>query len=304
LERTARTVLNQTNPNWEWVLHDDSDNSPDAARLEKFFAQLNDKRIRYFRFNKQSGGLVGMSKKRAANLCTGDYMAELDHDDLLMPDITDKILKHGEGFDFIYSNCSSVIVNDDESFAQGEHFGGDGFAMGYGKYRKTVAVNPLTGLLHEYQETVTFPVNPKSIRNIVGVCNHIRVWNRNFYESVGGHNVDIGVADDYELIVRSFLAGGKFLHLDSLGYLQVEDADRTTYNRNYEIQHLWNAVLATYDEQIKAEFELRNIKDWAFRWALENLGFRGEFDIDGLFRYCNYYKAPTYLDAETANCTV
>ncbi|MBN1325336.1 MAG: glycosyltransferase [Alphaproteobacteria bacterium] len=298
IERTTRSVLNQTNQNWEWVLHDDSNNDLDAKRLEKFFNSLNDKRIKYFRFNKQCNGVVGMSKKRAANLCTGDYLAELDHDDLLMPGITDKILKHGDGFDFIYSNNASVFVNDDETFSQGEFFG-PGFSMGYGAYRKTKDINPLTGNIYEYQECIACPINPKTIRHIVSIPNHIRIWNKDFYDSIGGHNPNMSVADDYELVIRSFLAGGKFLHLDFLGYLQVEDSKRTTYSRNREIQFLWNSVLAANDEKIKKEFELRNIEDWAHNYMKKKIGFKSNFGKTlSIYRY---YDVPSIIGTESAN---
>lgn len=208
IERVAKTVLNQTNPNWEWVLHDDSDNENDAQRLENFFQKIKDPRIKYYRFNEQSAASVGQSKKRAANLCTGDYLAELDHDDLLMPELTDTVLKNGDGFDFIYSNCASIIINDDDSFSPGEYFQ-PGFAMGYGAYRTTTAINPLNGNPYEYQECLCAPINPKTIRHIVSVPNHIRIWAKKFYDTIGGHNADLGVADDYELVVRSFINGGR-----------------------------------------------------------------------------------------------
>jgi glycosyltransferase involved in cell wall biosynthesis len=303
IERTLRTVLNQTNPNWDWVLHDDSDNAADADRLEKFFSAANDSRIKYFRFNKQSGGSVGVSKKRAAGLCSGDYLAELDHDDMLMPDITAKILKHGAGFDFIYSNCASVIVGPDESLAQGESFMEfPGFAMGYGAYRMTLAVNPLTGHMREYQECIMPPINPKTIRHMVAIPNHIRVWNRKFYESIGGHNPDMSTADDYELIVRSFLSGARILHLDILGYLQTEYDTRTTYTRNEELSFLWNSVLAANNEKIKKEFELRNMDDWAYRHMAEHIGFQHDFcNTCNIYRY---YDVPSIMDADAANCKI
>lgn len=303
LERVTKTLLNQTNPNWEWVLHDDSDNENDAKRLENFFQKINDARIKYYRFNKQSGASVGRSKKRAANLCTGDYLAELDHDDLLMPEITDQVLKNADGFDFIYSNSASVIINSDDSFSQGEYFQ-PGFAMGYGAYRTTVSVNPLTGIPHEYQECLCTPINPKTIRHIVSVPNHIRIWSKSFYDTIGGHNSDLGVADDYELIVRTFINGGRFLHLDCLGYLQSEDPSRTSWARNREIGELCQAILATYDERIKQEFELRNMSDWAYEYVHETMGFRGETDPYGVFNYALYYNVPTYLDAPAANCKI
>ena len=301
ISRTTKTVLNQTNPNWEWIVYDDSNNENDAKRLEKFFNEINDHRIKYFRMNKQSNGCIGKSKKRATSFCTGDFLAELDHDDLLMPNITDKILKHAPGFDFIYSNNASVIINNDESFTQGELFG-PGFGMGYGSYRTTTAINPLTGNIHTFQECIACPINPKTIRNIVGIPNHIRIWNKEFYESIGGYNPNMSVADDYELVIRSFLAGGKFLHLDCLGYLQVEDPKRTTYTRNKEIQYLWNAVLTANDENIKKEFESRNIEDWAYNYFAKNIGFK--YGSGKTLTTYEYYNVPSIIGTQSVNKTV
>jgi hypothetical protein len=208
-----------------------------------------------------------------------------------MPYITDQIIKNGDGFDFIYCNSASVMVDDDENFSQGEWFD-DGFAMGYGAYRTTRAVNPLTGHMHEYQECICVPINPKTIRHIVGVPNHIRVWNKKFYDSIDGHNKNLRVVDDYELIVRSFLAGGKFLHLDTLGYLQVYHGDNTTDKRRDEIQELVASILYKYDDAIRDEFERRGMDDWAYRWHAEHLGFVDTY---------HYWDIPTIPDADAAN---
>ncbi len=294
IERTTFSVLNQTNKHWEWVLYDDSNNEKDSERLRKYFESLKDTRIKYYRFNKQSGGLIGWSKKRAANLCTGKYLAELDHDDLLMPELTEMVLKNGDGFDFIYSNCGSIIINDDDSFSIGETYG-PGFAMGYGSYRTTLDINPLTGQLYEYQECICCPINPKTIRHIVGVPNHVRIWNKRFYDSIGGHNENMRVVDDYELIVRSFISGGKFLHLDKLGYLQINTGDNTTDKRREEIQILVRSVLYKYNEKIKQEFELRNMEDWAYKYHQEHFGFSKEY---------HYWDVPTMMNADTANCKI
>jgi len=290
LERTTRTVLRQTNPNWEWILVDDSDNDKDAERLEKYFASLGDIRIKYFRYNKQSGGFIGEAKHRATSLCRGTYVAELDHDDLLMPNLTEDILAASAGFDFIYSNWANVLVSDKEELSQGEMYD-EGFGMGYGSYRTARAANPLTGREHEYNECIACPINPKTIRHIVGVPNHVRVWNRKFYNSIQGHNPELWVVDDYELVVRSFLAGGKFLHLDTLGYLQVGTGENTTDERRDIIQVIVNAVLAANDENIKKEFEAREMDDWAYKYHKMRFGLKT----------LHYWDVPTIKDAPCAN---
>jgi len=273
LERTVKTVLNQTNPHWEWILIDDSNNEADALRLKKYFTSLQNKRIRYYRLSEQTGGNIGLAKWRATSLCRGKYLAELDHDDLLMPELTNDILKNADGYDFIYTNSAGVTVNDENELGLIPKYI-DGFAMGYGSFRDTINVNPLTGTFMKYNECIVVPVNPKTIRHIVGIANHIRVWNRDFYYKILGHNQNTAVTDDYELVVRSFLAGGKFLHLDFLGYLQINTGDNTTDKWRNSIQDIVSSIVAKYNKEIKAEIERRGQVDWAYELFEQRFNFK------------------------------
>ena len=94
---------------------------------------------------------------------------------------------------FVYSDCSEVDENLN-SLTYGE-----GFAFGYGKYRTENYAG------RDYQVAIAQNINPKTIRHIVGVPNHFRAWDREFYHSIGGHNRRLTIADDYELLIRSFL---------------------------------------------------------------------------------------------------
>jgi hypothetical protein len=59
------------------------------------------------------------------------------------------------------------------------------------------------------------------------------------------------VADDYELIVRTFLKS-RIAHIPKLGYIQYvnNDASNTTDKRRPEIQRLVRMVSGYYDKQI------------------------------------------------------
>jgi len=282
IERTAKCVLNQINPNWEWVCLDDSTDETKAKELEKFF-QNKDPRIKYYRLNETSGGYIGKAKRRAASLCSGYWLAELDHDDLIMPNLTERLLNtnRDEEADFMYCNSASVVVNDDYALGKGEIYG-DGFAMGYGQYRTTNALNPLTGRMQSFQECICCPINPKTIRHIVGIPNHVRVWRKDFYWKIGGHDERLWVGDDYELVVRSFVNQGRFLHLDFLGYLQTCHGSNATDERRNEIQEVVHAIVAKYDFEINMAFKALNVNDWAYDWH-EKFGFK---------RY-QYWLAPT-----------
>ena len=72
------------------------------------------------------------------------------------------------------------------------------FAFGYGTYYKETFGK-------EFDVANTPNINPKTIRHIVGVPNHVRAWRRNVYFEIGCQNRGLAIADDYELVVRTFL---------------------------------------------------------------------------------------------------
>lgn len=81
LKITVDSVLEQSYGNWEWCLVDDGSNDP---ALNEYLKSLKDDRIKLL-LNKKNQGIVGATND-ALGLATGDYVAFLDHDDVLDPD--------------------------------------------------------------------------------------------------------------------------------------------------------------------------------------------------------------------------
>ena len=75
----------------------------------------------------------------------------------------------------------------------------DGWAYGHGSYRDVEYQGRL------YKSGSAGNINSKTIRHVISTPNHIRAWKRSFYESIGGHNKALPIADDYEIMVRTFL---------------------------------------------------------------------------------------------------
>ena len=59
------------------------------------------------------------------------------------------------------------------------------------------------------------------------------VWVRHFYFGIGGHNKFMRIADDYELLVRSFLYT-RFTHIPVCCYAQRFDGNNSQYKNEYE----------------------------------------------------------------------
>ena len=80
LTEAITSVLNQTFTDFELVLLDDC---PEDDR-EKVVKSLTDKRIKYFKNEKNLG--ITRSRNKLIDLAQGEYLAVMDHDDMALPD--------------------------------------------------------------------------------------------------------------------------------------------------------------------------------------------------------------------------
>ena len=82
LEESVRSVLAQTDPDWELIVLDDCSTDDTWALIEQLAAL--DSRIRPVRNERNCG--VGLTRNRGVSLARGDWVAFLDSDDLWTPD--------------------------------------------------------------------------------------------------------------------------------------------------------------------------------------------------------------------------
>lgn len=245
LLRPYNSLKNGTYNNWEWIIYDDSDDDDETWNMLKELAN-QDFRVKIYRGMKNSGR-VGETKFIAANLSQGHIVLELDHDDEMtefaLQWVVDAYLKFPDA-GFYYTDCTEVYEEDGSCVKYG-----NGFAMGYGKYK----VDWYKG--RSYLTHVGTNINPRTIRHIVGVPNHIRAWRADVYKEIGGHSALLGVCDDYEIIIRTFLKT-KFVRIAQLGYIQWMNSggDNTQNYRRQEIQRLVRFVRQRYDTDIHNRF--------------------------------------------------
>lgn len=253
LLRTYESVKKQSYTNWEWVIVNDSTDGGKTLKIAEKISKI-DCRVKVYDFRKKSGGIVGESKYRAAALCSGEWIMELDHDDYLTYDaaywMVEAFKSHPDA-NFVYSDCAEIWENH-ESITYG-----DGFSFGYGSYRD-VTYNGIA-----YKAMNTSNINPKTIRHIVGVPNHFRAWNRKFYHSIGGHNRRLTIADDYELIVRTFL-NTKMVKIPKMLYLQYYHQSNTQDKTRSDIQRRVRSIRNFYNEKIHQRFLDLGVVDWAY----------------------------------------
>jgi glycosyltransferase involved in cell wall biosynthesis len=241
IRRPFRSLQEQTYTNWEWIIVDDSDDSEKTFKMLRAIAE-QDHRIRVFKPGEHSG-IIGEVKNWACSLAKGDILLELDHDD----ELTDYALGCVvEGFaqfaeaGFLYTDCAE-IYEDRTSWSYR-----DGWAFGYGSYVDVEYRGK------RYKSGSPGNVNSKTIRHISSSPNHVRAWRRSFYESIGGHNKDLHVGDDYEIMVRTFLKT-RMIRVPKLCYLQYI-GNTLQQQRVKEIQRHVHSIRAHYDRMIHERF--------------------------------------------------
>jgi O-antigen biosynthesis protein len=240
LEEAYESLLVQDYDNFEWVL---IPNGKMPAALPK--RVVADPRVKIGPDPKTAN--IGGLKQHACNCCTGDAFIEFDHDDLLVPGTLSKVAEAIEGgAGFVYSDVA--VFNDKDHTSWPYHPG-----HGWEYY-------PLRVYEKAFIATKCFDLTPAVLCTVHYAPDHIRVWSREAYSKTGGHNADLSVGDDHELICRTWLTGLPFKHIGCCGYLYRVHPNNTVKLRNRQIQE--------QQAKNKIKYMLPIIKEWCRR---ENL---------------------------------
>ncbi|MFE4896482.1 glycosyltransferase [Peribacillus butanolivorans] len=242
IQRPYRSLLNQTYTNWEWVIVDDSGDEDET--YNEFLRPLDDPRVRRYRQDSRNG-YIGAIKRYAAGLCTGEILVEVDHDDDLTPDCLEKIVRafqHNPECGFAFGDCTEVYVDNHHA-----HWYGWDCGYGYSTHYR-VWVHEMNRWQNVQRHTT---INGNTLRHLVGLPNHPRAWTRDCYHLIGGHREELLVADDYDMLIRTFLST-KYVAIPDLLYIQYrnKNGDNSTFLRNKQIQILVKALKDYYHSRI------------------------------------------------------
>jgi len=198
LEEAYRSLTEQTYRNWEWVLVDDGSSDDTPAIISNWAA--HDSRIRFFHHGDKNLGNIGRMKHYASGLCTGKYLVELDHDDLLTDNALAEVVKVFEAdpeLGFVYSNFAEFTDNEKDHYYPSW--------LDRGRYRRTRYRD------RYYLEALAYDIlgdvdgKGPVIKDMTICPNHVRAFRREELYKVGGYNPHLVMGDDFDLIIRMFL---------------------------------------------------------------------------------------------------
>lgn len=199
------SLLAQTEQDWEWIIvaNGAAENLPPEDFPE-------DGRIQVCHTDMTG---IGRLKKMGFEAGAGRYLVELDHDDILLPNALERIC--ASDADFVYSSCYEV------------------------KEGKPYTYDPAYGWNYEDGVAKLPEIHPATWGVIWFAPNHVRAWKKEFYRQVGGHNKDLPVADDHELVCRSYLKGTVEAIDEPLYEYRVHsDGSNSWVQNNEEVQRL------------------------------------------------------------------
>lgn len=287
LRETYQSLRDQTNPNWEWCVVDDESTDNTFNRLMDISKE--DIRVRPMRV--KHNGKIGAIKDMATRMAYGEYLIELDHDDMLVDtavaDISNAFKDPDVGM--VYTNCASFYPDGTP-----QEFNDAFWTPRYRstEYRGKIyreCINPniydRTGPWHQHQFAFALLYGP----------NHARCYRASLLRAFGGYNRNLPVADDLDVYMRFFLSGSmpeeghpkgmiRCEHIDKMLYLyRFHDAySNTTFTRNKSIQDHVALCQQNYDQAFQVvnvrrekavETQKKNAK-WSFivlDWNTKNI---------------------------------
>lgn len=244
LEELYLSLIAQTYSNWEWIILLNGEAQVPKEGIGQLVPEIfkklgieikelwnGDEQIKVVWSHLPPGvcSKVGAIKNEAFKYASGEYLAEVDHDDLLVPTCLEKVVKAFEEdkeVGFVYSDTASW----GKDFVPYNPY--YGWEHDWRALNELIPSSPITDQVCWMKG---FEPDSGAMAYIWYMPDHIRVWKRSVYNQVGGHNPDMAILDDHDLLVRTYLAT-KMKHIPEPLYIYRIHGENTWLQRNKQIQ--------------------------------------------------------------------
>jgi len=183
LNKVVDSVRNQSYENWELCIADGASTSEETLKRLKEYEELDSRiKVEYLKENYMISG----NTNEALKLVTGEYVALLDHDDILTEDVLYeyvKVLNEDRDVEFIY--CDEDKIDEFELEYFDPHFKPDWA--------------------------------PDTFRNCNYIC-HFSMFSKDLLDRVGYFNSDFDGSQDYDIILRLTEQAKKVYHVPKVLY--------------------------------------------------------------------------------------
>lgn len=217
----VESLKNQTYTNWELCLGDGSD------KKANFIDDVvnSDDRIVYKLLDENKG--ISGNTNEALKLVTGEYIALLDHDDLL-PEFSlyeiVKVINDDKEAEFIYTDEDKVY--EEKTQRMGPHFKPD--------------------------------YAPDTLRSYNYIC-HFSIFKKSLMDKLVGFNDEFNGSQDYDIILRATEQANRVIHIPKILYhwrINANSVAASASAKPYAYVAAKKAIMASLERQgIKAKVE-------------------------------------------------
>lgn len=214
LKKAIESVLNQVYSNWELCIADDVSPNENIRTIIKQYAEKDDKIKYVFR---DKNGHISAASNSAIEITSGEYIALLDHDDLITPEALYEnvlVLNNNKEIDFIYSDEDKI---DENGMRSDPHFKPDWC--------------------------------PNSFQSRNYIC-HFSVIKSSLVKEVGGFRVGYEGSQDFDLFLRVTEITNKIHHIPKILYhwrmhkaSTAQNMDSKPYTINAGIKALEDSLI-------------------------------------------------------------
>lgn len=248
LDLAYRSLAEQSFEDWEWVVLLNN-------KAANWHPPADDDRVKIHRAPSKLKG-VGALKRAACELCVGDILVEVDHDDYLTRGSLAAIAQAFSDPKVVVAYSDWAQINNDGS----PNF--DIFDLSYGWQYTRGAIDGT-----ELNRCHSMVASPHNVGYVWYAPNHVRAFRRTTYDKVGGYDAGRPYLDDHDLLCRLFIEGD-FHHIKRCCYLQRVHSGNTQSEKktNAAIQEETVVIYRTYIEQMAVA--------WARREGLRTIRLR------------------------------
>lgn len=242
LKTLYESILKQTHQDWEWILWLNNG----VSRGEVSWAK--DPRVRVF-VDKTSNKKIGYHKHKAFMLGEGEVLVEADHDDILMPQCLSRLAEEFQDEEIGFVGSDNAKLHYADKFVP--------YNAAYGWKHNKIIIDG-----KELWVPQTFEPSSHSLCLIWFAPDHVRAWRTSIYKELGGHNPEMSVLDDQDLMIRTYLRT-KFKQLNEVLYIYRITGNNTWLERGKQIQketvtlcNVWSRKLAERDADLNGKLKV------------------------------------------------
>lgn len=177
LRLTLNSVQYQLYDNWEVCITDDHSQDPVVTAVIEQFRLANPDRVKVVVH--ETNQHISAASNSALAVATGDYVALLDHDDVLLPNALAEMVKYINSSASHTGEAPEILYSDENSVGpDGQHLG----------------------------EPFTKPGWMPILHLQVNYTTHLSCYRRDLLERIGGFQVGTEGAQDHDLMLRAVAA--------------------------------------------------------------------------------------------------